>query len=116
MVKKFLIVSFLTLITSTPLFADNYSRLLLYGNCITCHNETKDISAPSLKYIKKVYIKAFPQKEDFVSYMSTWVHKPSNKTTLMNDKIEQYNLMPELGYDKDTLKKIASYIYENEFK
>lgn len=114
MVKKFLRVSFLlTLLTTATLAKDN-SRLLLYGNCITCHNETKDISAPSLQYIKEKYHSAFPEKIDFVAYMSTWVLKPNSKTSIMQDKINQYGLMPELGYDKDTLEKIAAYIYDNK--
>jgi hypothetical protein len=33
----------------------------------------------------------------------------------MSDMIEKYELMPQLGYDKDTLEKIAEYIYETEF-
>jgi hypothetical protein len=33
----------------------------------------------------------------------------------MKDMIERYEIMPELGYDIDTLKKIAIYIYENNF-
>ena len=33
----------------------------------------------------------------------------------MSDAIRKYELMPELGYDLDTLEKISTYIYETDF-
>jgi len=90
---------------------DSYGRLLLYGNCITCHHETKNISAPSLKVIKDRYKDVFKNEKEFVEYMSLWVLKPDEKTSIMQDMIDKYGLMPELGYDLDTLKKISKYIY-----
>lgn len=93
---------------------NGYGRLLLEGNCITCHHYTKSISAPSLKIVKQRYKAAFLDKESFVDYMVEWVYKPSKEGSIMVDMIEKYELMPELGYDKDTLKKIATYIYETK--
>jgi len=101
-------------ILSFSLNADNYGGLLLYGNCTTCHHMDKSISAPSMKIIKKRYLLAFPQKKDFVSFMSEWVLKPNKETSIMHDMIDEYELMPELAYDRDTLEKIAEYIYETD--
>ncbi len=103
----------LILLFTSFVYADSYGRLLLYGNCITCHHETKSISAPSLQIIKKRYHETFLDKQNFVEYMVNWVYKPSKETSIMQDMIEKYELMPELGYDKDTLEKIANYLYEN---
>lgn len=97
-------------------FASDYGQLLFNGNCVTCHNENKKISAPSIKEIRKHYLNAFSNKKEFVSYMSTWVLNPNEKTSLMNESIKEFGLMPELGYDSYTLKEIASYIYKTEFK
>lgn len=91
-----------------------YGKLLLNGNCITCHHPTKNISAPSLQIIKQRYHEAFNDKEVFINYMVNWVHNPSRESSIMHDMIEKYELMPQLGYDKDTLEKIATYIYEHE--
>ncbi len=102
----------LIVLITTSTYADSYGRLLLYGNCITCHHETKSISAPSIKILKKRYHEAFGNKKEFIKYMVNWVYKPSSDTSIMHDMIEKYELMPELGYDKDTLEKIATYIYE----
>lgn len=95
----------------------NYKELLFNGNCVTCHGlNNLNKSAPTIQEIKQRYISAFPEKKDFVEYMSTWVYKPDANTSLMMDAIEKYELMPELAFDKTTLEEIAEYIYESEFK
>ncbi len=99
---------------SVSLYGKSEGRLLLYGNCITCHHETKSISAPSLKIIKKRYHEAFKDKETFVNYMAEWVNSPNARGSIMQDMVKKYGLMPELGYDKETLEKIALYIYGME--
>ncbi|MAD42041.1 MAG: cytochrome C [Arcobacter sp.] len=94
-----------------------YSELLFNGNCITCHKTNNlNKSAPTIQEIQKEYKNAFPNKEEFVSYMSRWVLNPKEKTSLMQDKIEFYGLMPDLAYDENTLKEIAEYIFDNNFK
>jgi hypothetical protein len=47
--------------------------------------------------------------------MSNWVLKPNKETSLMDDMILKYELMPELAYDLETLKMITGYIYDTEF-
>ena len=58
---------------------------------------------------------AFPNKEDFVAYMSEWVKDPNAGTSLMDGAIKKYELMPQLGYDLSTLKDISAYIYDTDF-
>ena len=89
--------------------------LLFHGNCVTCHFEGRAHSAPSIQEVKERYKSAFNDKAGFVDYMSNWVLKPNAKTSLMNEAIDKYELMPELGYDLDTLKEISAYIYETDF-
>ncbi|MCK9491983.1 MAG: cytochrome C [Sulfurimonas sp.] len=95
--------------------ASEYGSLLFHGNCITCHHETKAISAPSIVEIREKYLSAFADKEDFVEYMSTWVKEPKEETSIMLDAIEKYGLMPELAYELDALREISAYIYETDF-
>ena len=47
--------------------------------------------------------------------MSQWVYKPNEKTSIMQDAIDKYKLMPELAYDMETLKEIASFLYEHDY-
>jgi len=102
-------------ISISSLYAISYGELLFNGNCITCHSKTKSISAPSLVEIKKRYINAFSNKKEFVDYMAKWVQHPNKDTSLMQDSIIKYEIMPELGFDKDTLEQISKYIYETNF-
>ncbi len=112
----FIIFVFYCFMHNLQASSSGYSRLLLYGNCITCHHPTKSISAPSLKIIKQRYHDAFNNKDLFVSYMVQWVYKSTKKGSIMHDMIDKYELMPQLGYQKDTLEEIAEYIYENEIE
>lgn len=105
-----------TIILFGKLCADSsYGALLLQGNCTTCHFETQEVSAPSLKSIKQIYIKKYKDKNSFVLAMSQWVMVPNIKNALMQDMIKKFGLMPELGYDEESLKQISEYIYKNDF-
>jgi hypothetical protein len=33
----------------------------------------------------------------------------------MHDAIKKHGLMPDLGFDKETLRDISAYIYETDF-
>jgi len=109
--KTFII--FLLFISS--LNAADIRSLLFHGNCITCHAEHKSISAPSIDEIKENYLRAFPDKKDFVAYMSEWIVSPSKKSSIMLDAIKKYELMPELGFDLSTTQDISAYIYDTDF-
>lgn len=111
---KFTQILFLIFIFSS-LEANDTSSLLFNGNCVTCHKETKTVSAPSMVDIKKRYIDAFSKKEDFVHYMSKWVKNPKIETSLMHDAIKKHELMPDLSLDIEVLKDISAYIYETDF-
>ena len=96
------------------LFCDNGS-LLFHGNCITCHNETKAISAPSMKEVRERYLNAFSNKKDFINYMVAFAISPNEDSSIMQDKIKKYKLMPLLGYEESTLQEISDYIYKTNF-
>ncbi|ADN08414.1 c-type cytochrome [Sulfurimonas autotrophica] len=96
--------------------ASDANSLLFHGNCTTCHFETKSVSAPSMMEVRKRYLSAFPQKKDFVKQMAQWVQQPNETTSIMQDAINKYELMPNLAFEKDVLEDIASYIYETDFK
>ena len=110
--RKFVVM----LILICNLEASGYNSLLFNGNCVTCHFEKESISAPSVIQLQARYKDAFPNRDEFIEYMSTWVQYPNAKTSIMHDAIKKYELMPELGYDLDTLKSIAEYIYDTDFE
>ncbi len=106
--------TFLFLLLCNFAFADDMGGLLFHGNCVTCHYETIEKSAPSMMEVRKRYLQAFPDKKDFVQYLSAWVHHPSKERSIMQDAIEKHELMPQLAYEKDVLEEIAAYIYETD--
>ena len=95
------------------LFADE-NRLLFYGNCIACHGEPRNPSAPHFSEIKGYYMMKYPKKEDFIANMAKWVFNPNEENAQLSDAIKKYKLMPYLSIDLDTLSKISTYIYEND--
>jgi hypothetical protein len=44
--------------------------------------------------------------------MSKWVENPNSQTSLMDDIIRKYEIMPLLGFERSTLLQITSYIYD----
>jgi hypothetical protein len=66
--------------------------------------------------VRENYLRAFPKKEDFIAYMSTWVSDPKEETSIMLWAVKKYKLMPYLHYDLDSLKEIAAYVYETNFE
>jgi len=95
--------------------ADTMGALLFHGNCTTCHFELQNKSAPAMIEVRKRYMQAFPDKKDFVKYLSEWVDNPSAEKSIMQDAIAKYELMPQLAYEKDVLQEIAAYIYDTDF-
>jgi len=96
--------------------AGELGSLLFHGNCVTCHYELEDKSAPAMIHVRERYLQAFAKKEDFVSYMSEWVMHPNEERSIMQDAIAKYELMPQLAFEKDVLEDIAEYIYETDFR
>ncbi len=96
-------------------FADSMASLVFHGNCTMCHVETKTVSAPSIIEVKKHYKNAFNKKEDFIKYMSEFALHPKKELSIMQHSIDKHGLMPELGYELETLREITEYIYDTEF-
>lgn len=95
--------------------ASNMEELLYNGNCQTCHFTNKSISAPSIKFIKRVYKNAFILEKDFVSYMTNFVISPNKNISLMHDMITKYEIMLEIVFEQEVIEDISRYIYRNEF-
>lgn len=100
---------------SLYMYAISLGETLFNGNCVTCHKTDVANSAPTIVEIQSRYKKAFPAKKHFVDFMQTWVEKPHAKSALMPEAITQYGLMPELGFDAQSLKEIAEFVYEHTF-
>ncbi len=110
------IIYTLIIIFSPITWSADDGALLFNGNCATCHHLKKASSAPTIDEIRQRYLQAFPNKKDFINYMSAFVLNPSYDKSLMHDKIAKYGLMPQLAYEKESLKSITSYIYDGNIE
>ena len=95
--------------------AQEYASLYFSGNCISCHKINESQSAPSVIEFKQRYKSTFSSKKEFIYYMSRWVFKPKKESSIMDEAVAEYGLMPELAFELKTLEIIAEYIYDNNF-
>jgi len=105
-----------TVVLLGAMLLGNEGKLLFYGNCIACHGELGKQAAPPLQEVKGYYLLKYPKKEAFVDAMSRWLLAPNEEHALHKEAIAKYKLMPYLAIDKETLRSIATYIYDsNDF-
>jgi len=91
-------------------------QFLYNANCTVCHIETDTKVAPAMHEIKENYLRAYPEKNDFVNGMTTWLLNPNATTSMLQHAVDKYKVMPDLAYDKQMLNFITSYIYDTKFK
>jgi cytochrome c551/c552 len=105
----------IVVLLSAFLNASPSGETLFQGNCLTCHDDTKTISAPAIKEVQARYKQTFETKESFSAFMVAWVSAPNAQTALMPQAVKKYGLMPLLGYDQESLEAIAAFLYEKHF-
>ena len=93
---------------------------LFKNTCYACHSITSkshdEIIAPPMIAVKKRYLMANPQKEDFVNAIVNFSKEPTEQKALMFGAVQQFKVMTNLNYKEEDLKKIATYIYENDIE
>ncbi len=83
-------------------------------NCISCHSPNEGLSnkiAPSLKAIKEHYLKNGAKETEFAGKMSKFLLSPNIKDSKMPQAIEEFGLMPNVGFSEEQYKAVATYIY-----
>ena len=104
-------------IENLQLFSKEEGLAFLKTNCYACHNpksESHDnMLAPPLAGIKFKYKKLYPDRAKFIARMTDYIHHPSKENTLMPGPVKRFGLMPESPLDKDNIRRIVAYIYDN---
>jgi len=81
--------------------------------CAFCHNEKGKIGPP-MSTVKLTYLKAYPDKKDFVEKMTNFVLNPNEKNRLITNNTGVYGVMPkEMFSDRDKIEKVILYIYSS---
>ena len=112
------------IITSSTSFEESKEEpdglKLMKDKCYACHSITTkshdEIIAPPMIAIKRRYSMQYNTKEDFVKAFVAYTSDPKAENALMIGAINKFNVMPKQNYKADDLKKIASYIYDNEIE
>jgi mono/diheme cytochrome c family protein len=100
---------------------ENAEALALFKTkCYACHSVTTkthdEIIAPPMIAAKKRYMMQFDNKEDFVKAVVAYALDPKAENALMKGAIDKFKPMPKQAFEEEDLKKIASYIYDNEIE
>jgi len=104
--------------TSEALISNDEAKALLDSKCMVCHKvqDSKDaMLAPPFAHIKKKYKKVSSSKKEFISKFTDFAVNPKEDKAMMYGALKQFKVMPNMGYDKEEMQKIANYVYENEF-
>jgi hypothetical protein len=94
---------------------------LMQQKCFVCHMEKPDPSnkasmiAPPMMMVQKHYKPTYKNKDEFVNAIAAFVSNPDEKKALMPGAVRKFNLMPNLGYDKDEIKLIAETLFDIDF-
>ena len=116
-------IKYLVILTITLLTVDGYALSpeategkTLYPSCHVCHNpEMEKPLAPPMWGVQRRYKKNSLDKNDFVNSMAAFVKEPTLEKAIHDEALGQLGLMPALPMPDDMLKKIATYIFEENF-
>ncbi len=88
--------------------------------CYVCHNPRikaeSDVIAPPLVAVKYMYKNKFPEKQLFVDKVTDFVMEPNNQKALMQGPVMRFGVMPDMPLNEQQVRKIASYIFDNEIE
>ena len=88
----------------------------LYPACHVCHNPSQDPPlGPPMWGVQRRYKRASMNEEDFIERMMTFVKAPSMEIAIHDEALKQLGLMPAMPFPDDTLRKIVSYVLEEQF-
>jgi nitrate reductase cytochrome c-type subunit len=92
---------------------------LLAANCYSCHSPTAGMDsrlAPPMIAVKNHYSKKYSTKDEFITAMISFIKNPTKEKSLMKGAIKKFGLMSQMNFEEEKLKKIVTYIYENEMQ
>ena len=101
--------------------SENAEALALFKQkCYACHSVTTkshdEIIAPPMIAVKKRYSMQFDNKEDFVNAVVAYAADPKAENALMIGAVNKFKAMPKQAFEEADLRKIATYIYDNEIE
>jgi hypothetical protein len=91
---------------------------ILASNCYLCHDPNSkshdNLLAPPMTGVKYQYMKAHPDKNEFVNAMTSFIMKPDKSTALLKKPVKQVGLMPPTILSEQQVQAVVNYLYDNE--
>ena len=88
----------------------------LYPSCHVCHNTAMNPPlGPPMWGVQRQYKKNSDNDEDFVKKMVDFVKAPTAEKAIHAEAVKQMGLMPPLPLPDEILRKISTYILEENF-
>ncbi|RDE25091.1 cytochrome C [Motiliproteus coralliicola] len=88
----------------------------LYVACSACHDQALDPpKGPPMWGVQRRYKKQMADDQAFVDSMVSFVKSPSIETAVHREAVSQLGLMPAMPLPDGVLRKIATYILEEDF-
>ncbi len=92
--------------------------MALKTHCYSCHNPKSqshdDMLAPPLAGIKYKYSQLYPERAEFISKMSAFVHHPTKENAVMRGPVRRFGLMPPTALDQNEIYQIVAFINDHE--
>jgi len=88
----------------------------LYAACNVCHEQSMDPAlAPPMWGVQRRYKRATNNAEEFVNKMVDFVKAPTLEKAIHDQALGQLGLMPPMPLPDELLRKISTYILEEQF-
>ena len=113
-----------TMILSSTLVSANGYAFSPNGNegkesfsiCNTCHNPTLTTPlAPPMWGVQRRYKRMSNDKDHFIELITQFAIAPTLEKAIFKGAVNKMGLMPKVALPESDLKKIAAYIWEEEF-
>ncbi|MFY0653154.1 MAG: c-type cytochrome [Cyclobacteriaceae bacterium] len=91
---------------------------LIKNQCYVCHNPTAkshdENLAPPLVAVKYRYKKQYDNRNSFIDGLTNFVSEPQKELALMKGALQRFDVMPPLTLEKEQIRAIAGYLYDNK--
>ena len=117
--KKTIAKETIAIKTASKITSKGYEQMKT--NCFVCHmekpNQTKhdQMIAPPMLRIQEHYKPSYPNKEEFITAIKTWVNNPNEDKIMMPGAARKFNIMPKLAIADEDLQLIAETLYDIDF-
>jgi len=107
--------------TSTQVVNGTDGYKLMEQKCFVCHfpvpNPAKkdQMIAPPMLRIQEHYKPAYPNKEEFIAAIQSWVKEPTEEKIQMPGAARKFKIMPYMAYSDEEIRLIAETLFNVDF-